>query len=176
MIYAGILAAWIGKELARARAGRPLSWGKILIVFSTATTWHLGIVVFDSDYAFTVLNVFVHGIPYMGLVWFTSKARAAARREAGEPPSLADRMAPRLVLFLAPLLLVAFAEEWGWDRLVWHDHAVIFPGPALDPGVMLLALIVPLLALPQATHYVWDAFLWKVKSANEAAVAAMGIR
>ena len=28
------------------------------------------------------MNVFVHGIPYMGLVWFTSKARAEARRTA----------------------------------------------------------------------------------------------
>jgi len=175
VIYAGIFAAWIGKELARARAGRPVSWGKILIVCSTAATWFLGIVAFDSDYAFTVMNVFVHGIPYMGLVWFTSKARAEARVAAGEAPSLADRMAPRLVLFVLPLVLIAFAEEWGWDRLVWHDHAMLFPGPALDPGVLLLALIVPLLALPQATHYVWDAFLWKVKPANEAAVAAMGI-
>ena len=176
VVYAGIFAAWVGNELARARAGRPVSWGKILIVFSTAATWFLGIVVFDSDYAFTVLNVFVHGIPYMGLVWFTSKARAEARRDAGEAPSLVDRMVPRLVPFLAPLLLVAFLEEWGWDRLVWHDHAVLFPGPALDPGTLLLALIVPLLALPQATHYVWDAFLWKVKPANAAAVAALGIR
>ncbi len=175
VVYAGILAAWIGKELARSRADRPVSWGKALVVVSTAATWYLGIVAFDSDYAFTVLNVFVHGIPYMGLVWFTSKARAAARRDAGEEPSLADRMAPRLVSFVLPLLLIAFAEEWGWDRLVWHDHAMLFPGPALDPGALLLALIVPLLALPQATHYVWDAFLWKVKPANAAAVAAMGI-
>jgi len=176
VVYAGIFAAWVGNELARARAGRPVSWGKILIVFSTAATWFLGIVVFDSDYAFTVLNVFVHGIPYMGLVWFTSKARAEARRDAGEAPSLVDRMVPRLVPFIAPLLLVAFLEEWGWDRFVWHDHAMLFPGPALDPGTLLLALIVPLLALPQATHYVWDAFLWKVKPANAAAVAALGIR
>jgi hypothetical protein len=176
VVYAGIFAAWIGQELARARAGRPVSWGKVLIVVSTAATWFLGIVVFDSDYAFTVLNVFVHGIPYMGLVWFTSRARAAARLGAGRKPSLADRMLPRFALFLAPLLLVAFAEEWGWDRLVWHDHAVLFPGPAVDPGALLLALIVPLLALPQATHYVWDAFLWKVEPANEAAVAALGIR
>ena len=53
---------------------------------------------------------------------------------------------------------------------------MLFPGPAFDPGTFLLALIVPLLALPQATHYVWDAFLWKVKPANAGAVGAMGIR
>jgi len=175
-LYAGIFAAWIVKEVARARARRPVSWGKVLIVLSTAATWFLGIVVFDSDYAFTVTNVFVHGIPYMGLVWFTSRSRAEARSDAGDAPSFADRMAPKLVLFLAPLLLFAFAEEWGWDRLVWHDHAGLFPGPALDPGALLLALIVPLLAIPQATHYVWDAFLWKVRPENRGTVEALGIR
>jgi hypothetical protein len=164
------------KEVAIARAGRRVSWGKVLIVLSTAATWFLGIVVFDSDYAFTVTNVFVHGIPYIGLVWFTSRSRAEKRRDAGEAPSFSDRVAPKLALFLAPLLVVAFAEEWGWDRLVWHDHAVLFPGPALDPGALLLALIVPLLALPQATHYVWDAFLWKVRPENRDTVEALGIR
>ena len=175
-LYAGIFAAWVVKEVVGARAGRPVSWGKVLIVLSTAATWFLGIVVFDSDYAFTVTNVFVHGIPYMGLVWFTSRSRARARRGAGEAPSFSDRIAPKLVFFLAPLLLVAFAEEWGWDRLVWHDHAGLFPGPALEPGALLLALIVPLLALPQATHYVWDAFLWKVQPENRGTVEALGIR
>ncbi|MGZ5382149.1 MAG: hypothetical protein ACXWFQ_09810, partial [Thermoanaerobaculia bacterium] len=176
VLYAGIFAAWVVKEVAAARAGRPVSWGKVLIVLSTAATWFLGIVVFDSDYAFTVTNVFVHGIPYMGLVWFTSKSRAEKRRDAGEAPSFSDRIAPKLLFFLAPLLVVAFAEEWGWDRLFWHDHAVLFPGPSLDPGALLLALIVPLLALPQATHYVWDAFLWKVRPENRGTVEALGIR
>ena len=86
------------------------------------------------------------------------------------------RLGVRNALQARALLLVAFAEEWGWDRLVWHDHAALFPGPTLDPGALVLALIVPLLALPQATHYVWDAFLWKVKPENRGTVEALGIR
>jgi hypothetical protein len=174
--YAAVFAAWAAKEIARARAGTRVSWGKVLVVLTTAATWFLGIVVFDSDYAFTVMNVFVHGIPYMGLVWFTSKARAETRRASGAPALGADRWLTSLPLFLLPLVAVAFAEEWGWDRLVWHDHPRFFPGPAADPAALALVLLVPLLALPQATHYVWDAFLWKVKPANEGAVGAMGIR
>jgi hypothetical protein len=111
----------------------------------------------------------------MGLVWFTSKARADARRAAGRP-SLVDRGLASVPLFLLPLLAIAFAEEWGWDRLVWHDNPRFFPGAAAEPGALALVLLVPLLALPQATHYVWDAFLWKVKPANAAAVGALGIR
>jgi hypothetical protein len=174
--YAAVFVAWAAKEISRARAGKRVSRGKVLVVLTTAATWFLGIVVFDSDYAFTVTNVFVHGIPYMGLVWFTSRARAEGRRAAGDPPAAADRWLRSLPLFFLPLVAIAFAEEWGWDRLVWHDHAVLFPGPDLEPKALALVLLVPLLALPQATHYVWDAFLWKVKPANEAAVAAMGIR
>jgi hypothetical protein len=168
IVYAGVFAAWVVKEIARGRNGGAVSWGKILIVLSTAATWFLGIVILDSDYAFTVTNIFVHGIPYMGLVWFTSRTAPAS--------SPGKRVAARVALFLAPLLVIAFAEEWGWDRLVWHDHGAFFPGPALEPGALLLALIVPLLAVPQATHYVWDAFLWKVRPENRGATLALGIR
>jgi len=176
VLYGAVFAVWAVKEIARARAGRRVSWGKVLVVLTTVATWFLGIVVLDSDYAFTVTNVFVHGIPYLGLVWFTSKARAEGRRAAGAPPSLADRGLASLPLFLLPLLAIAFAEEWGWDRLVWHDSPRFFPGAAAEPGTLALVLLVPLLALPQATHYVWDAFLWKVKPANEGAVGTLGIR
>ncbi len=176
LVFAAIFAAWAVKEAARARAGRRVSWGKVLVVLTTVATWFGGIVVFDSDYAFTVTNVFVHGIPYIGLVWFTSKARAEGRRVSGARAAPADRWLASLPLFLLPLLAIAFAEEWGWDRLVWHDHPRLFPGAASDPGALALVLLVPLLALPQATHYVWDAFLWKVKPANEGAVGALGIR
>lgn len=176
VLFGAVFAAWAGKEIARARTGRRVSWGKVLVVLTTAATWFLGIVVFDSDYAFTVMNVFVHGIPYMGLVWFTSRARADARRAAGGPALAADRFFRSLPLFFLPLAAIAFAEEWGWDRLVWHDSPRLFPGASAEPSALLLVLLVPLLALPQATHYVWDAFLWKVKPANEAAVAALGIR
>ncbi|WP_288880196.1 hypothetical protein [Pedobacter panaciterrae] len=31
----------------------------------------------------------------------------------------------------------------------------------------MLTLLVPLLALPQSTHYVLDGFIWKLKSSEE---------
>lgn len=172
----GLLAAlYVGKEAVRAARGRSVSWGKNLVVASTAATWFLGIVVLDSDYAFTVTNVLVHGIPYVGLVWWTNRRRAEGRAAAGAALSIADRAGRSWPLFLAPLLLVAFAEEWGWDRLLWHENGAFFPGPDLAPGALLLSLLVPLLALPQATHYVLDAFIWKVRPENADAVGAMGL-
>ena len=170
-----VLVLWLAKEARRLASGRSVSWGKVLVVATTALVWHLGIVVFDSDYAFAVTNVLVHGVPYLGLVLLSQRRAAAARATAGRPPVLADLGARRLALFLAPLLALAFLEEWGWDRLVWHENGALFPGPALDPGALLLSLLVPLLALPQATHYLLDAWLWKVKPENRAAARAIGL-
>ena len=80
----------------------------------------------------------------------------------------------RWPLYLSPLLAAAWLEEWAWDRCVWHDHAALFPGPALVPGAAALALLVPLLALPQATHYVLDAWIWRVRPENPGLAQHLG--
>ncbi len=173
--FGAVFALWVGKEAFRLAAGRPVSWGKVLVVVTTALVWHLGIVVFDSDYAFAVTNVLVHGVPYFGLVFLSARSSAAARAASGRGPVLADLGARHAALFLGPLLLLALLEEWGWDRLVWHENGALFPGGAIDPGPLLLSLVVPLLALPQATHYLLDAWIWKVTPENRAAVRAVGL-
>ena len=173
--FGAVFALWVGKEGRRLATGRAVSWGKFLVVVTTALVWHLGIVVFDSDYAFAVTNVLVHGVPYFGLVLLSARSSAAARAAAGRKPVLADLGARHAALFMAPLLLLAFLEEWGWDRLVWHENGALFPGGAIDPGPLLLSLLVPLLALPQATHYLLDAWIWKAKPENRAAAQAVGL-
>jgi hypothetical protein len=161
-VHVAIALGFVARQVYLVARGRPVSPGKVLIVATTWLTWYLGIVVFDSDYAFTVTNVLVHGIPYMAFVWRYGRARF---RESSA--AVAALFRPhRFPLYLLPLLAVAFAEEWGWDRLVWHEHGGLFPGPALVPGAAALALLVPLLALPQATHYVLDAWIWRVRPEN----------
>jgi hypothetical protein len=155
-VHLTISAAWLLRQLQLLVTGRPLSPGKCLVVVSTWLCWWLGIVAFDSDYAFTVTNVLIHGVPYLGFVWFYGRNRY---REGAFARVFQPRFWP---LYLLPLALVAFVEEWGWDRLVWHDHPGLFAGPELFPSRLLLSLLVPLLALPQATHYLLDAWVWKV--------------
>ncbi|HSD28163.1 MAG TPA: hypothetical protein VLL75_12735 [Vicinamibacteria bacterium] len=161
-LHVAIALAFVARQAYLVARGRPVSPGKVLIVATTWLTWYAGIVVFDSDYAFTVTNVLVHGIPYLAFVWRYGRARFAQSTAA-----VAALFRPhRFLLYLAPLLAVAFAEEWGWDRLVWHEHGGLFPGPSFAPGAAALALLVPLLALPQATHYVLDAWIWRVRPEN----------
>ncbi len=52
-----------------------LNLGKDIVVVTTAICWYLGIVFFNSDYAFTVTNVIIHGVPYFAIVYFYAKAR-----------------------------------------------------------------------------------------------------
>lgn len=161
-VHLAITAAYAARQLQLLWTGRPVSPGKNLIVATTWLSWYVGIVVLNSDYAFTVTNVFVHGIPYLAFVWMWGRARFAETRA-----TVARAFRPHAwPLYLAPLLLAAWIEEWGWDRLVWHERASLFPGPAFLPGPALLALLVPLLALPQATHYVLDAWVWRVRPEN----------
>ena len=169
-VHVAITVAYVARQVYLALAGRPVSTGKNLVVLTTWLTWYVGIVVLDSDYAFTVTNVLVHGIPYLAFVWVWGRARFAA-----EPRGTGHVFQRGLwPLYLAPLLAVAWSEEWLWDRLVWHEHGSLFPGPDVGVSQAALALLVPLLALPQATHYLLDAWIWRVRPENPELGAQLG--
>jgi hypothetical protein len=141
---------WIAIEHGALRAG------VCLVIMKTAVIWYVGIVFLNSDFDFTVTNVVAHGAPYFVLLWAYARER---KREA--PRALGSRLASGGVLvFLGVLLVLAFAEEAAWDRFVWHDRAWLFgSGPELRTE--LLTFIVPLLAVPQLTHYLLDGLLWR---------------
>lgn len=152
---------WLALGLYAARSmyvsvvqGRP-NPGKDVVVGTTALCWYVGIVAFNSDYAFTVTNVIIHGVPYLALVYFAGRRRAEA-----VPKSPAGRLfGAGIVPFLGVLWVLAYVEELLWDRSVWQDRQWLF-GQSWDVG-SLSFLIVPLLALPQIVHYVLDGFIWK---------------
>lgn len=153
-LYVGILGAYLLRQGWLARRERTFRVGKTLVVLTTALGWYLAIVGFSSDWAFTALNVLPHGVPYALLVW-----QRSAR------PGAATGWAKALVqagpgLFLSLLLLLALGEEWLWDRGIWHDHPALFgAGWTFSPWAQ--AWLVPLLALPQATHYLLDGLIWR---------------
>jgi hypothetical protein len=120
-----------------------------------------------------VTNVIVHGVPYMALLWAYARERAI---EAPRAP-LAKVVSGGIVAFAAVALALAFCEEMLWDRLVWHDRPLFFGGAALRApllGPIARAILVPLLAVPQATHYVLDAVLWRRGDTGAAQARALG--
>lgn len=165
-LYALALFAYAARAAALWARGRG-NPGKDLVVATTVVSWYVGIVALDSDYAFTVTNVVLHGVPYFAIVWAHAKTRRAEGTAAGVGRSLTGHV----LVFLAALWLVAFAEEMAWDRAVWHERPWLF-GDGWDLASAKL-LVVPLLALPQLTHYVLDGFIWKRRS-NRTVAALVG--
>lgn len=153
-LYAGLLLAFLLRQLWLAVRERRFAAGKVLVVGTTAASWYLAIVAFQSDWAFTAFNVLPHGIPYALLVWQRTAREGPRRGAAGALVKAGPG------LFLGLLLLLAYGEEWLWDLGIWHDHPELFgEGWALGPRAQMF--LVPLLALPQAVHYVLDGFIWK---------------
>lgn len=164
-LYGALLLAYAAREAWLYYRRRTFNLPRNLLLAGTALGWYAGIVLFNGDLAFTLLNVVSHGVPYLALVWSRRPAGAAGRGW------WAGRYG--LGLFLGAIALFAFLEEGLWDGLVWREHGTVFHWfqqlPAVaEPG--LLRWLVPLLALPQSTHYVLDGFIWRrPRAAPEAA-------
>ena len=156
-VHAVVLAAWAGFQALRVARGEGVQAGKVLLVAATWVAWFGGIVVARDDFAFTVMNVLLHGVPYFALLFRYARGRRA-EGGYGAAGALLRAGLPGFLLFLVAL---ALTEELLWDWIIWHERAALFERGTLELEADLLALVVPLLALPQATHYVLDAFVWK---------------
>lgn len=156
-------------QLGRRGHGHPLvPW----LVLVPAINWHLGIVVFDDDRIFTITNVFLHGVPYLALVWVAG----GRQRVTSALGRHARGIAIVLAAYYGLLVALAVAEEALWDRLVWHDHPGLFGhATPLDVHPLVMAVVVALLTVPQATHYVLDRFIWRVGAHNPALAAQLGL-
>jgi hypothetical protein len=155
-LYWAVLAVYVLRAAYRWLRWGGVNPGKDIVVITTAICWYTGIVVFNSDYAFTVTNVIIHGVPYLALVYWYARSQ---RPRTGSSYRFFTR-GP--LSFLATLWVIAYVEELLWDRGVWHERAWLFGG-GWDIG-MLKTFVVPLIALPQLTHYVLDGFIWRRKS------------
>jgi hypothetical protein len=61
---------------------------------------------------------------------------------------------------------LAYVEEGLWDSFLWKEHPKVFSifyTSSFNANNPLLNMIIPLLALPQITHYILDGFIWKRK-------------
>ena len=163
-VYAALLAAFALRQLARRRAGLEVHPGKLAVVGSTAAAWYVGIVATNSDFAFTITNIVSHGVPYYALVWlYGRRAWTDGWRRRWHAPTVWG-----VAAFAGALMLLGYLEEGVWDLLVWKEHAAVYFGAALAWTAQgaLAGALVPLLALPQATHYLLDAWLWRFDGSN----------
>lgn len=161
-------AAVVAHVVLRVRSG-VASPGRDLWLGLTAAIWFGGILVTNGDLAFTATNVLLHGVPYLALVAWVGRRQWQVLDRGPARRSLFFGLG--ILGFALSLLALALLEEAAWDALVWHDHEALFG--VWSPPSRLAAWAVPLLAVPQITHYVLDGFLWKLGPNNPRLRAAL---
>jgi hypothetical protein len=172
LVYLAILFAYLSKELLLWRQQHGFNWPRNLLLFGTALSWLFGIVIFNNDVAFTAINVISHGVPYLALMWIYGRNQAQLQ---GEQTSFQFRWVATIfrrkwvLIYLGVLFAWAWFEENLWDGLIWHDHGTVLYFADKFPIIQseqTLVWLVPLLAMPQITHYVLDAFIWRMHHSN----------
>jgi hypothetical protein len=167
-IYLAILVLYVFTQFSFWWRTDIINLPKQLVVLGTALSWYIGIVHYNDDLVFTLLNVVTHGIPYMALVWIWG--RKSTQYSPNNKNRLNKVFSPKgIILFVVSLIALAYLEELLWDAFVWHEHQSVFSWfksgyNQLDD--FWLKLLVPLLSLPQLVHYVIDGFIWKIKKDN----------
>jgi hypothetical protein len=161
-VLAFLVAGYIISECAETFRQKYFNWAKNGIYTGTLLVWYIGIVYFNNDIIFTLTNVVAHGVPYLALIWVYKE-----RNQENYELSVFKRHS--FLIFLSSLVLLAYAEEFLWASLVWKEHLALFflhRSQLFEVNPVLLSYIVPLLAVPQGTHYILDAFIWKIRDSK----------
>ena len=153
VIYFVILGVYVIRTMYIAIQQGFFNLPKHAVIAGTALSWYFGIVYYNNDLIFTLLNVVAHGVPYIALIYLNE----IQKKSKEELKHLI--MFKGIFYFLGLLLIIAFVEEYLWEVLVWNDH---FSIDHLNLSSWAF-VIVPLLSVPQLTHYILDGVIWKTK-------------
>ncbi|HET9056660.1 MAG TPA: hypothetical protein VFN30_07425 [Chitinophagaceae bacterium] len=162
--YGIILLVYACKEIYQVIKTKFINLPKNMVIIGTIVSWYFGIVYFNGDMAFTLLNVVSHGIPYMFLIWVYGKKNYANNTKGG---TFLKKVFSKYgwLIFLGIIFILAYSEEGLWDLFVWNENRKIFDvinAASVNIDNRWLNIIVPLLAVPQLTHYVIDGFIWRI--------------
>jgi hypothetical protein len=165
-LYAFITLFWVCKELYNFFYLKTINIPKTLIIIGTSLSWYIGIVFYNNDLTFSLLNIVSHGIPYIALIWFDQIKEI--KKASYTLTSLQNRLFRKknIILFIAIPLFFAFAEENLWNLIEWREHRPYFFSFNINMPNELKQILIPLLVLPQLTHYVIDGFIWKVSKGH----------
>lgn len=155
LIYWIILGIWLLKTVYFFVKNQSFNIPKIAIIIGTYLSWYFGIIYFDNDLIFTLLNVISHGIPYVALVYI----REIEQKDKSSLQKLSVfKSGFGILLFVLIIIGFAFFEELMWEVLVWREH---FSIQNLELSLTWQQFLIPLLVVPQLTHYLLDGFIWK---------------
>lgn len=172
VLYIGVLIAFFAKEGYRWAKTGSINAGKCLLLLATAAAWGTGIILFNGDLTFTLINIISHGVPYIALIWIYQYRKRSNQANAGNA-FLRFFQLKYVPVYVLALFAFAYFEEGIWDRAVWREHANLFGSFTIPASATLLVILIPLLTMPQLTHYVLDAFIWRVNKKGKEEVRAV---
>lgn len=156
-LYYAVIISYIVKVIWQYYKTAYFNIPKNAIIAGTILSWYFGIVYYNNDLVFTMLNVVSHGIPYIGLIYLKEikQGKLSSYRFFNFLTTYKGAF-----LYVGILLLLAFSEEYFWEIMVWNEQ--------FDTGIAGIFInwhfiLVPLLVVPQFTHYILDGFIWKTK-------------
>ncbi len=171
-LYIAVLASFFVKEFYRWKVSGSLNLGKTLLLLATAAAWGTGIILFNGDLPFTLINIISHGVPYMALIWIY-QYRKRVKGMGEQNRFLRFFQLKYIPAYVGALFLFSYFEEGIWDKFVWREHGQIFGSLYIPASATILVILVPLLTMPQVTHYVLDAFIWRVNKKGKEEVRAV---
>lgn len=155
-----IQLTYIAREGYLYYTTRQFNLPKNAILLGTVISWNVGIVVYNNDIIFTLFNIVSHGIPYMAIIFMKTSQNVYKEDSILKKVFQNKYTWLSFVLFL---VIIGFIEEFIWDIAVWKEHFSILTSLDLSS---FFWLIVPLLSLPQLTHYVLDGYIWRSPKLN----------
>ena len=166
-LYFLVISIWLSNEISYCiKNGTRFPTGKVLWIITTAFNWFLGVIWFNSDFAFSLTNVVAHGVPYMVLIFFYVEKK----KQLKKPRTVAIRLFP-VIQMLLMIGVLAFGEEYFWDMFLNREKEVFFQAIFGYPFTVFennyaRGLALGLLSVPQVAHYFIDGFIWKKSKRN----------
>ena len=172
VVYVLSIGAFLVKEVMRWKETGSLNAGKVLLLVATAAAWGTGIILFNGDLTFSLVNIISHGIPYMALIWIY-QYRKRTNKVHAENRFLKFFQLKYIPIYILSLVALAYLEEAIWDWTKWQEHRNIFGSVHVAASATMMIILVPLLTMPQVTHYVLDAYIWRVNKKGKEEVRAV---
>lgn len=170
VLYILIGVAYWGRQLQIWWRTGGFNVPKNSIALGTYLAWYTGIVALNSGVSFALLNMVLHGVPYVALIWVYAHRKVERERKPWLIFGLPARTvfsAAGLPLFLGLLALFGYCEEAAWSALYTQAEAPLYSWvwtilPRLE-NETAIGFWLTVLLTPQMTHYLLDGFIWRLR-------------
>jgi hypothetical protein len=147
-LTAAVTLAYVVNGVAAARAGRPPSPIKILLLATTVSFfWYANVSVSNLLVGIVMWELF-HDVQYLAIVWLFNKKRAETDPDVGAFTRLVFGRGPAMVVMYLGLILA-----YGSLHLVSQALPAEFPAKVLGGILAASALL----------HFYYDGFIWKMR-------------